>query len=137
SRGYTRETDITDFSQVDLVILASTIGIKNKGYVWMPSPGWWGGLYPGYPGWGWGPGYSWWYPPGWWGGYPVSYNYSTGSVILLMVDQQSAGTGDLENLVALEWNVVINGLLSGVSNSKTIDQKIDQAFTQSPYIQSN
>jgi len=138
SRDYTRlDSAQAVVTPPDLVVLASTIGIKNSGTVWMPPPGWWGGYYPGYPGGGWGPGYGWWYPPGWWGGYPVSYSYSTGTVIILMADEETSGTGDLEDLVALEWNAVIDGLLSGVIDASSIDKKIDQAFIQSPYLQSN
>lgn len=135
SRGYTRiDSAQAVVTPPDLVVIASTIGIKNSGTVWMPPPGWWGGYYPGGV---WGPGYGWWYPPGWWGGYPVSYSYSTGTVIILMADEETSGEGDLEDLVALEWNVVIDGLLSGVIDASSIDKKIDQAFTQSPYLQSN
>jgi len=54
-----------------------------------------------------------------------------------MADEETSGTGDLEDLVALEWNAVIDGLLSGVIDASSIDKKIDQAFIQSPYLQSN
>ncbi len=89
--------------------------------------GWWG-YYPGYPGY---PGYG-----GCW--YPVGYSYSTGTIFITLWDKNSLPTNGTDPAMP-EWSVGINGLLQGSQSSITtrIQNTIDQAFDQSPYIQSN
>jgi len=75
-----------------------------------------------YPYWGW------WYPyPGWC--YPYAYSWSTGSIIILMSEEVS-GEADVV------WFAGINGIIEGSSSSTSsrINNNIDQAFDQSPYL---
>ena len=125
-RDYTR-IDTTSTSPPDMVITISAVAIENAGVGWVPGPGWgWG-----YPGWGWGPGYGWGYP-GW---YPVGYSYSTGTVIIHMGDPDSV----VDDEVKVVWLAALDGLLSSNvnTNDTMVRNGINQAFLQSPYIQSN
>ena len=81
-------------------------------------------------------GWCWYYPPGW---YPVGYSYNTGTVLMQMGDPDDfLNFGeDIEADVA--WFGALDGLLSSSSttNAQSITNGINQAFAQSPYIQSN
>jgi len=129
-RNYTR-IDTTQ-AEPDLIITTLAIAIESSGVAWYPPPGWgwWGGYYP--PGWGWGPGYGWGYP-GW---YPVGYSYSTGTVIMHMGDPDEK---EDDTTVKVTWVGGLDGLISSNvnTNQEGVRRGIDQAFTQSPYIQSN
>jgi len=74
--------------------------------------------------------WSYWYPyPGYC--YPVAYTYTTGTVVITMADPDATNKRD-----AL-WIAGINGLMSesGAADiSARINQNIDQAFYQSPYL---
>ena len=73
--------------------------------------------------------YGWWYPyPGWC--YPVVYTYSTGTLMIVMTDPQNQESSD-----AL-WVAGINGILEDTSSGigTRINNNIDQAFKQSPYL---
>lgn len=73
--------------------------------------------------------YGWWYPyPGWC--YPVVYTYRTGTLLFAMTDPQNQVSND-----AL-WVAGINGILEDASSgiSTRLNNNIDQAFTQSPYL---
>ncbi len=124
------DTNVIRESGVDIVILPCAILSQNSSAVWWPSSGYWYDYYP--PGWGWGGG--WYYPPGW-GGYWSYYSYTSGSVIINIADYKSYSESE-GAYIEVEWDVLIDGLLSGVNASK-ISAHIDQAFTQSPYIASN
>jgi len=135
ARGYSRIADTTG-PEPDVMILVSAIKIKNYqvyggypywgtgwGWGWYKSTNYWG--YPGY-GWGWG------YPY-----YPTYVtSYETGTVIWDLFDPDNID--DEDKIISVEWTGAINGVLgSSVSNTKTrITDGIDQAFRQSPYIQS-
>lgn len=85
----------------------------------------WDWYYPGYWG-GWG-----WYYPGY---YPVEYvSVNTGTLFMQMADMRNSGVDDKLNAV---WTGVINGLLSGSATdiNKRINNTVEQAFTQSPYL---
>ena len=101
--------------------------------------GWVGG------GWGWD---SWWSPSFWgpyWGGgwyypYPVSYSYSTGTMVMEMVDLRNAPVDETtQTQLPVIWQAVSSGLLSSSNhfNLQLVERAIDQSFTQSPYIQNN
>jgi hypothetical protein len=99
----------------------------NAGVVY--PPGWWGGYwgYPGYCYWGCYPPY---YP------YPVAYAYNVGDLILEMVDVKNSGAN--HNLTRI-WIMEAGGVLSSTSQTN-LDfsvSAINQAFLQSPYIQTN
>lgn len=73
--------------------------------------------------------YDWWYPYYGWC-YPAYYTYDTGSIVIAMLD---VNVTEAESGL---WVAGINGLL-GDSNSSTsarINQNIEQAFNQSPYL---
>jgi predicted small lipoprotein YifL len=126
-RGYER-LDAADIDNADFVISVSVVTLKNTGVGWTPYP-------PLYPGWGWGGGY---YPP-YWGAY-YSYSYTTGSIIIEWYDpQESSVPSDKGDLQPIDWVAALNGLVSQTSNDNTsrIEAGINQAFIQSPYIQSN
>jgi hypothetical protein len=89
-------------------------------------PGW------GYPGWGWGyPGYPGWGYPGWGVSY---YSYTTGTVMMYMMDVKNYKYNDRPADVM--WNGGLNGLMSSSNNSNLtrIEYSINQAFTQSAYL---
>jgi hypothetical protein len=83
--------------------------------------------YGGYWDWWYGGWYGWYYP------YPVTTSYTTGSLIVTMLDPNDLSPDDKARAV---WGFVINGLLEG-STSQFVDRYtkgINQAFTQSPYL---
>ncbi len=99
-------------------------GYYNDGPWWGYYPGYW---YPGYWGGNWGGG--WYYP------YPITYSYSTGSLLADMINLKNAPEGQKEKLTVV-WNAYISGLLggSGSLNVNRTTTAINQAFTQSPYL---
>ncbi len=129
SRGYVRVDSTVEVSP-DLFIGIDVFAIDNSGVAWVPGGGWWGGYYP--PGWGWGWG-GWYYPPY----YPVGYSYKTGTVLINMADPNAMD--DPEDKVKIVWFGGLDGLLSSSTstNETRVRQGIDQAFDQSPYLQSN
>ena len=91
------------------------------------------GTYP--PGWGWG---GWWpgYPCCWGGGYPGYWyrgSYATGTLYIDMFDTDKYLA---QEDVSITWEGLINGLLAGssLSTSARLNETIDQAFMQSPYL---
>jgi len=86
--------------------------------------------------WGYGGYWDWWYG-GWYGWYypyyPVATTYSTGSLVVNMLDPKDLSPDDKARVV---WTFVINGLLEGSSADFTAryTKGINQAFEQSPYI---
>ena len=103
-----------------MVLGISALAIENTGVGWVPSPCW-----------------SWycWYYPVW---YPVGYSYSTGTVIIQL--GKPDGVIDLADDDAnVAWFAALDGLMSSnVNNNQAgIQRGINQAFEQSPYLQSN
>jgi hypothetical protein len=80
-----------------------------------------GGCYSGY--------WSYWYPYYGWC-YPVYYTYDTGTIIIAMIDRTV-----IDDKPGL-WIAAINGLLDDTSAGleSRINNNIDQAFDQSPYL---
>jgi hypothetical protein len=87
-------------------------------YDWWYYYGWWWGGY--YPGWG-----------GWYPGYPVVTSYSTGTLMMNITDPNNQSPDDRSPIV---WTGIINGLFTGTYNTTRVNNAIDQAFTQSPYL---
>ena len=75
----------------------------------------WCWYYPYYCGWGWG--------------YPSVTAYTTGTLLMSLV-------ADGEEFVepAKVWTAAVNGLLSGYYDVDRVNKGIDQAFKQSPYL---
>lgn len=112
---------------VDVYVTAAVSSTTYVGWVydWWGYWGWYGGWPPG-----WGGGYGWYYP-----GYWYPYSYTTGTVILGMIDQRQAQAG--EQRVPLVWTAGVNGVLDGQSaNIAVATAGINQAFEQSPYLSS-
>jgi hypothetical protein len=125
SRHYTFVPRSTN--NFDLGIKITAIKQLNAGVVY--PPGWWWG-YWGYPG------YCYWgcYPP--YTGYPIAYAYNVGDLIVEMIDVKNAGSNHSLKRI---WIQEAGGVLSSTSqtNLDLSVQAINQAFTQSPYIQTN
>ena len=86
--------------------------------------------YGGYWDWWYGGWYGWYYP------YPVTTSYSTGSLVVTMLDAKNLSPDDKMPAV---WNFIVNGLLEGSTSefNARYTKGINQAFTQSPYIKIN
>ena len=127
-KNYER-VDISNPEEADFAIVVTVIATKNTTIGWIPGPPCW----PGY--WGCGGG---WYPP-YWGGYYTS-SYTTGSVLIDWYDPQTPPvSAEGKDLQPAHWISTFNGLVSSSeqNNKERIAFSINQAFTQSPYIQSN
>jgi len=123
ARGYTLVND--NHSNPDLGLGLTAIKDLNVGVIY---PGWWwgywGGCYWGYCG----------YPPyyPWYGG-GIVYSIPTGTIILDMIDLKNAGSN---GKLYVPWGSVMSGGLGYTNDDIQLGvQAIDQAFTQSPYIQ--
>ncbi len=127
NRGYVRQTDPELKGTADAGIQISYVQ-EDSYFVGYNDPYWWG-YYPYYwtPGY-WGPWGGWYYP------YMVYYGYTTGSLLIEMVNLTDTSAADRK--LPVIWNCYITGLLHG---RRTIDLKeaadgIEQAFDQSPYL---
>lgn len=114
SRGY----EEADPEVADLVILPATASSTTL----VVYCDYWGGYW------------DWWYYPGYGGCYyPSGYTYTTGSLVITMMDNDSSTP------VVNVWAGVVNGLLQGsdASIEARVEKGIDQAFAQSSYIKTN
>lgn len=66
---------------------------------------------------------------GWGYYYPMVSSYTTGTLVMTLV-----ASGDDYIEPALVWRAAANGLLSGSYDITRVNQVIDQAFKQSPYL---
>jgi hypothetical protein len=84
--------------------------------------GYWGGWYGGW--------YGWYYP------YPVTTSYTTGSLVVTMLDPNDLSADDKARAV---WSFIVNGLLEGSTTDfvNRYTRGINQAYTQSPYLKIN
>jgi hypothetical protein len=80
----------------------------------------WCWYYPYYCGWGWG--------------YPSVASYTSGTLLMAMTvnDEVLYPSGPYR-----VWTGAVNGLLSGAYNVSRVNNGIDQAFLQSPYLKTN
>jgi hypothetical protein len=110
----------------DMILLVSAMTTENIYYYYDWS--FWDWWYPAWsPTWGW-------YYPGWF--YPdYVTGYSTGSIFMQLIDQQTVRTQGGGN-VPVEWICILNGLTEGSTAQITArgQSDIDQAFAQSPYL---
>ena len=76
---------------------------------------WWGYYYPYYP------------------YYPVYYSsYTTGMANIELLDLKNA---DASQRTAIRWNAFIRGILNGTHTTAEITGRVDQAFIQTPQLQ--
>jgi len=92
-------------------------------------------IYGGY----WGGYYCWYWPyycggGGWYYPYYPTTSFSTGTLVMTMVDPNAVGTDGSERVA---WTGAINGLLVGSYDAGRVNASIDQAFYQSPYLKTN
>ncbi len=116
SRGYTetQSSDSADLGIRVVTITVTTVGTYYPGYWWG-----YGGYYPYYP----------YYP------YSYTYSYTTGSMIIELIDLKNAN--DVTGKANVVWTSFSNGVLGTTSTSKLATDAINQSFKQSPYIQAN
>jgi len=126
------DSTFTADTMPDVVITITGIASKTQG-AWWYYWGWygWGGYYPGWGG-GYYPGYPW-YPGG---GYPVYYEYTTGSLVLEMIDWVNADP-DAE-YPPIVWAGALNGLVNRVPvNIDKVLDGVHKIFELSPYLDKN
>jgi predicted small lipoprotein YifL len=79
----------------------------------------------------------WWYGgyyPGWGYYYPSISAYTTGTLLMNMIDPEVVGANG--NPV-VQWTGAINGLLTWSYDANRVNSAIDRAFDQSPYLKTN
>jgi hypothetical protein len=140
ARGYTEWTG--DPQDADVVVGAGIVAVENWSY------------YSYYPWWGW---YGWYYYPYY--GPTVAVNYSSGSVLIVMIDPEKTTIPDTDvpipphdtdmeldagvdggvptppdgEVYQAIWGAGLHGLLNYVTEQK-VRNGINQAFEQSPYL---
>ncbi len=127
SRGYTRITEGTLRQTADVGFQVSYIE-ETTLFTGYSNPYWWWD-YPYY----WSPGY-WGYWSGWYYPFAVYYGYTTGSLLVELVDLQHGDTSTRK--LPILWNCYVSGLLRG-NNQIDIagaSDALKQAFAQSPYL---
>lgn len=120
-----REIVDVNAARPDVVVLTAVLEQTNTGVAYA---GWWGN-------WGWWPGWPVSYGADWIWGYPanaVTFTYETGTLLITMLDVQH-GDETLKR-VPLLWAAGVSGVLTANSLSGALSG-IDQAFTQSPYLE--
>jgi hypothetical protein len=124
--GYTRLATYDLVNPPNVVVTIRGIAVRNTD-VYVSYP-WWGY-------WGW---YGWpcCYGPGWGVGYPVvtATQYDVGTIVVDMWDVRRADPVAMK--VPDIWLAALRGLLEGSSadTPARINQAIDRAFSQSPYL---
>jgi predicted small lipoprotein YifL len=81
--------------------------------------------------------WSWWYGgyyPGWGYYYPSVSSYTTGTLVMAMIDPALVGANG--NPV-VQWTGAINGILTWSYDATRVNSAIDRAFDQSPYLRTN
>jgi hypothetical protein len=106
--GWTR---VEDPEAADLVLFPA-VWTNTTVYYWYD---YWCWYYYYYCGWGWG--------------YPSVSSYTTGTLVMTLV-----ASGDEYIDPSSVWVSAVNGLLSGAYNVSRVNNAIDQAFEQSPYL---
>jgi hypothetical protein len=124
--GYTRVPTFDAANPPDAAVTVRGIAVRNTDiYVSYP---WWGY-------WGW---YGWpIYGPGWGVGYPIVADvvqYDVGTIVIDMWDIRRADPGAQQ--VPAIWVAALRGLLEGSPEvaPDRINEAIDRAFAQSPYL---
>jgi hypothetical protein len=115
SYGWTR---VPVAGNPDLLLMPA--GTSSTTYFYSYWYDWW---YGGY--WGW---YGWYYPP-----YYTVSSYTTGSLVLVLSDPNQASESPINRSPAL-WIAAANGLLTYSADITRVTEAVDQAFNQSPYL---
>jgi hypothetical protein len=103
----------------DVLIAPSAYELTSYTYdYWYYYDWWYGGYYPSG---------GWYYP------YPVVESYTTGSLIVNMVDPNIISANDRP---LVPWTFIVNGLMEGNTSdfNSRVTKAIDQAFKQSQYL---
>lgn len=108
--GYSKTDDPIN---ADLVLLPA-VWTNTTIYYWADYWCWY--YYPYYCGWGWG------YPT-------VATSQTSGTLVMTLI---ADGDEYVDPLTV--WTAAANGLLSGAYNTTRVENAIDQAFEQSPYL---
>ena len=106
-------TKVNDPANADLVLFPA-VWTNTTVYYWYD---YWCWYYYWYCGWG----------GGW--GYPSVSSFTTGTLVMSLV-----ASGDDYVDPSSVWSAAVNGLLSGAYNTNRVNKAIDQAFEQSPYL---
>ena len=125
--GYERKYDTID-GYPDVYVTLTAFSSTYVGYYYDYWYYYWG-YYPYWPPY-WGGGYYPYYP---WGG-TVVYSYTTGTVLIQMMDPNNV---DIENeKIPVVWIGAINGLAEGgqTNINERVKRGIDQVFKQSDYL---
>ena len=119
------EDSITSTRVPDVVIMVTAL-ISETTNIWYYPPywGWWGGWYGGW----------WGYYPGW--GYPCCYDVTTYTTGTIGIDMAAMKDVDPDTETApIAWAARLNGLVNKTNATQArIEKAIDQAFSQSPYL---
>lgn len=122
--GWREVTDVT-VERPDVVVLTFVLEQTNTGVAYT---NWWGG-------WGYWPGWPVGYGPDWFWGYPgnvTTFTYETGTLAMVMLDIRN---GDqTTKRVPILWAGAVNGALA-IASTADVLAGVDQAFTQSPYLE--
>ncbi len=121
-RGFVR---VDSVNAADAVVVVTVSEDTYSGAIYYPP-------YWGYPGWGWD--WYYYYPPYW--GDVTYYEYNTGTIHLQFADIENV---DGETILYTDWMAIMNGLLSSnvVQTQSRIENAVNQAFSQSPYLKTN
>jgi Domain of unknown function (DUF4136) len=115
--GWTK-VSIADSANIDVLLVPVSWETTTILYYYDYWSWWYGGYYP-YWGYGGYPGY----------GYTTSY--TTGTLLMTMIDpKEMAGNG----APITQWSGALNGILTGSFSSTRVNNLIDKAFNQSPYL---
>ena len=106
-------TKVEDPATADLVLFPA-VWTNTTVYYWYD---YWCWYYPYYCGWGWG-----WY-------YPSVSTITSGTLVMTLV-----ADGDEYIEPTRVWTGIANGLVSGAYDVTRVNKAIDQAFEQSPYL---
>jgi uncharacterized protein DUF4136 len=112
-------TEVLDPATADLNVVVLVTSGTFTGYYWdywCTYYGWWYGAWGCY------------YPPYWY-----TYEFDVGAILIGMADNREIQN----NRAPLIWAAGATGLMNTGATLQRIIDAIDQAFTQSPYIQSN
>ena len=117
ARGYVKELNPL---MADLSLTVIAIKVTNVEYMYS---GWWYGYY------------GWYYPYYPYYPYSYTYTYTTGSMVIDMMDVKNVQPGDTKANVI--WTNFDNGVLEFTTGTVLAVDAVNQAFKQSTYIQTN